>query len=150
MPKNACTAVHVAAHLECQVCFDTWSDPIQLNCGHIFCMHCVPASITRCHICNTRILAMQPPGEYIVQETLKVPVLCSSCGWRGTRKMASAHRCDSREVHSMFESYPRLNDDEWFKLATNQSSQPPRVAIPVEYQETVAGIQLGTTGRRNA
>ncbi|CCW65974.1 unnamed protein product [Phytomonas sp. Hart1] len=145
MPRNACTAVHVAAHMECQVCFDTWSHPMQLNCGHIFCEHCVPTCVTHCHICHSHIFGMHPPSDHIIEETLKVPVLCSSCGWRGTRKASEAHRCDSREVHSMFESYPQLSDDDWFKIATNQPLHPPRVAQAREYNHILAGIQLATT-----
>lgn len=119
MSKNSCTAVNVPGYLECQICFDSWRNPVQvLKCGHIFCSHCATANGSRCFICRGDITGTQAPDEKIIQAALSVPVVCSSCGWRGTRGEGETHRCDSRMTHSHYTRYPQHTDEEWVRIAT--------------------------------
>lgn len=155
MNRNTCTAVNMPTHLECQVCFDTWTNPVQLlKCGHIFCRNCAPPSTTRCTICNAAVAGFSIPSEGVIEASMSVPVLCTSCSWRGTRKASLAHQCDSGHTHSMYEERPAMTDREWVEYAlqgrdgvvaaavtrtTHQEALPSAAAI---YGEPVTGIPL--------
>lgn len=120
MSNNTCTAVSTPAQLECQICLDTWRNPIQLlPCGHIFCARCVSGGAgAKCHVCQVPVTGTEKPSAAITAATAAVPVVCSSCGWRGTRREAEAHRCDSRDTNSTYDTYPQRTDEEWLRVAT--------------------------------
>lgn len=114
--NSTCTAVQVPSYMECQVCFDTWSSPVQLTpCGHIFCAHCARGSDGRCGICRAHITTSAPASDAIFLATEVVPVVCSSCGWRGTRKQGNSHRCNVKDTHTVYERYPQRTDEEWMQ-----------------------------------
>ncbi|KPI83521.1 hypothetical protein ABL78_7437 [Leptomonas seymouri] len=118
MNKNTCTAVKVPLHMECQVCFDSWTNPTQLlKCGHIFCENCVPPVTMRCSMCYATVTSYSKPSAAIVEASMNVPVLCSSCGWRGSRKASLAHRCDPGQTHSPYMTQYPMTDEEWMAFA---------------------------------
>ncbi|KPA79205.1 hypothetical protein ABB37_05694 [Leptomonas pyrrhocoris] len=118
MNRNTCTAVHVPSHMECQVCFDSWTSPTQLlKCGHIFCENCVSPSTTRCSICHATVTGFTKPSASIMEASMNIPVLCSSCGWRGTRKASLVHRCDPGQTHSPYMTQPPMTNEEWVAFA---------------------------------
>ncbi|CAJ1014883.1 Zinc finger, C3HC4 type (RING finger)/RING-type zinc-finger containing protein, putative [Leishmania lindenbergi] len=155
MNKNTCTAVHVPAHIECQVCYDTWTNPVQLlKCGHIFCRNCAPPATTRCAICHSTVAGFAMPSEGIIEASMNVPVLCTSCGWRGTRKASLSHQCNPGQTHSLYITQPPMTDREWVEFAlqgrnhvvvdvatgsVHQDALPPSVGISTD---TVQGIPL--------
>ncbi|KAG5478270.1 hypothetical protein CUR178_04985 [Leishmania enriettii] len=155
MYKSTCTAVHVPLHIECQVCYDTWTNPVQLlKCGHIFCRNCAPPKTTRCAICHSTVLGFAMPSEGVVEASMNVPVLCTSCGWRGTRKASLSHRCDSGLTHSSYTTQPPMTDREWVDFALqgqncavmgaaahtlHHDALPASAAMS---RDTVQGIQL--------
>lgn len=118
MNKSTCTAVNVPSHMECLICYDSWTNPTQLlKCGHIFCENCVSASTKRCSICYATVTGFTKPSAAIVDASLDVPVLCSSCGWRGTRKASLTHRCDPGQTHSPYMTQHPMSDEEWVAFA---------------------------------
>ncbi|KAK7195605.1 Zinc finger, C3HC4 type (RING finger) containing protein [Novymonas esmeraldas] len=155
MNRNTCTAVHVPTHLECQVCYDTWTHPVQLRkCGHIFCRNCVPPTTPECVVCRTAVTGFVAPSDGVCEASMNVPVMCSSCGWQGTRKASLSHQCDSCQTHSSYRPLPAMTDSEWVALAleerngaasagaghpVHQSALPVHAAISAD---TMPGIPL--------
>ncbi|CAG9574608.1 Zinc_finger_C3HC4_type_(RING_finger)_containing_protein_putative [Leishmania major strain Friedlin] len=118
MNKSTCTAVQVPKHIQCQVCYDTWTNPVQLlKCGHIFCRHCAPPTTTRCAICHTTVSGFAMPSEGITEASMSVTVLCTSCGWRGNRKASLSHQCNPSLTYSSYVTQPQMNDREWVEFA---------------------------------
>ncbi|KAG5477790.1 hypothetical protein LSCM1_05089 [Leishmania martiniquensis] len=155
MHKSTCTAVHVPLHIECQVCYDSWTNPVQLlKCGHIFCQSCAPPTTTRCAICYSTVSGFAMLSEGVVEATMNVAVLCTSCGWRGTRKASLSHRCNPALTHSSYTTQPPMTDREWvdFALQRPNSAAVGVAAQTVHYDalphsasispDTVQGIPL--------
>lgn len=118
MNKNMCMAVNVPPHMECQVCYDSWTNPTQLlRCGHIFCENCISPSTTRCSICYATVTGFTKPSTAIVEASMNVPVLCSSCGWRGTRRASLIHHCDPGQTHSPYMTQQPMTCEEWVAFA---------------------------------
>lgn len=113
MTQGNCVAIQEIASLTCQVCFDTWSNPVQLlPCRHTFCAKCVPPSVLDCPLCKSLVQQRGLPEEGIMNASELVRVRCGGCGWEGTRKASFAHHCGVNDTHSKLESYPEQTDEE--------------------------------------
>lgn len=113
MSLNSCVAIEIIPSLTCQVCLDTWTNPIKLvPCGHIFCAQCGPPGIEACPLCKCHVEWRDLPEEDIIQTSDLVRVKCGGCGWKGSRKASTAHRCGVRDTHSELESFPHQSDEE--------------------------------------
>eukprot|EP00796_Vickermania_ingenoplastis_P011303 gene11303-7835_t len=113
MTLNSCSAIDADPSLECQICFDTWRHPVQLDpCGHIFCAKCVTSSCSKCPSCREPIVKKREPPMEVLVAVENVRVLCGGCGWKGTRKAAEHHRCGSRDTHTELERHLERSDEE--------------------------------------
>ncbi|KAH9597219.1 hypothetical protein LSM04_005744 [Trypanosoma melophagium] len=117
-----CRVFEAPKDLTCQVCFDSFQQPTQLfACGHIFCKVCVEGA-TKCPTCRSQIDYKKPATELIQKAVELLPVVCSSCAWRGTRAQSHSHRCDTNNTNSLYSNYPRLTDEELYVRATCKST----------------------------
>ncbi|KEG10053.1 EF hand [Trypanosoma grayi] len=149
---SCCKAANPPEALTCQVCLDSFQNPIQVFiCGHIFCQACVEGAKT-CPTCRGKIEYTKPPGYSILQAIKVLPVICTSCGWQGMREQSSGHRCGTKETHSIYSNYPQLSDAELHSRATNKAQtsifeQPgsvPGIALASSSQPTSGGAAKRT------
>ena len=85
-------AVDCPKEVECAICLDVWTDPIQLiPCGHVYCKKCV-SKLDKCPQCRTDIRSHKFPQSRIRREAGDVLVECPACGWQGTKRQAEDHK----------------------------------------------------------
>ena len=75
---------------ECAICLVPWTDPQELNCGHIFCRGCL-TSLSTCPECREKIVTSKTPNRIMLNMVGALPVKCKKCGWKGTKERAPFH-----------------------------------------------------------
>lgn len=71
--------------IQCAVCLDSWVDPIELSCEHIFCRTCCRGPV--CPLCQAVSTAPpRRPHRSLVAIAEQTPVRCTKCNWTGLRR----------------------------------------------------------------
>ena len=70
--------------LQCPVCFEIVSEPVQTSCGHLFCKKCVDR-VTRCPACREQFTSMPDRFNNRRARSLRVkcPFMANGCKWVG-------------------------------------------------------------------
>ena len=78
---------------ECAICLTPWTDPVELQCGHLFCKACVASCLT-CPECRQKISARKAPNRLLLNMLAALPVRCKKCQWKGPKDQSSRHVCN--------------------------------------------------------
>lgn len=101
--------------IECSICLDSWSDPVELQpCGHIYCRKCV-ARCQSCPECRAKIASTTTPNRILINLANQVTVSCNECPWTGNRE-------ESERAHPK-SSCPRTGNTP--ALAAPPATRPP-------------------------
>ena len=70
--------------LQCPVCFEIVSEPVQTSCGHLFCKRCV-RGVTRCPACREQFTSVPDHFNNRRARSLRVkcPFTANGCKWVG-------------------------------------------------------------------
>jgi hypothetical protein len=77
---------------------------------------------------------------------MNVPVLCSSCGWRGSRKASLTHRCDPGQTHSPYMVQRPMTDEEWVAFALQGRDTYGKLIAAGEVRSVVLPASEGIPG----
>jgi len=81
-----------AKELECTICLNPWLDPMELNCGHIFCYECLRKTDQRlCPLCRAEIVSGKAPNRALRSLADSITVQCLVCPWKGPREQFPKH-----------------------------------------------------------
>ena len=86
--------------LQCPVCFEIVLEPVQTNCGHLFCKKCVEG-ITKCPVCREQFTSV--PDHFnnrrVRSLRVKCPYTANGCKWVGDLGDVNDHEAAQCEFH---------------------------------------------------
>ncbi|CAD2221748.1 hypothetical protein AGDE_13764 [Angomonas deanei] len=121
----------------CPVCYDLYSDPCSLVCGHVFCKSCIARFLEerpRCPLCNTTIKSMRvvtPIANLSLLSSLfreLVPVAAGVLPLTARPERVSRIRFDG--ISSQVSLAPSQADEANFTQRIGSPPPPPSASLP--------------------
>ena len=90
------------SEMECSVCLEVWTAPVELSCSLIFCRACVLPVPALCPVCRRDVTQdVKEPHRVILNMLAAARVRCGECAWEGTNEAGRAHRCETKNVEEI-------------------------------------------------
>ena len=93
----------ITTSFECAICLQTWCDPRQFPCQHIFCHQCIlKLHQSKCPLCRNKFNWLELKKPTFEEKSLKQQTTCTLCESTLTLSDLLKHDCQEWEIEVSF------------------------------------------------